>query len=117
MEDRYHYRFWSQVARWMAYQRNMARGEGMRLFYTPDHPRQGTTVLFHANVMDSTGEPLESGEVVLQVVDPSGKTETVRMTPERGNWGLFSGSYEARAAGEHRLKLTILYHSDNCVSF
>ncbi len=106
VEDRYHYRFWSQVARWMAYQRNMARGEGMRLFYTPDHPRQGTTVLFHANVMDSTGEPLESGEVVLQVVDPSGKTETVRMTPERGNWGLFSGSYEARAAGEHRLKLT-----------
>ncbi len=106
VEDRYHYRFWSQVARWMAYQRNMARGERMRLFYSPDHPRQGTTVVFHANVMDAAGEPLEKGEIVLRIVDPSGKTETVRMTPERGDWGLFSGSYQARSAGEHQLKLT-----------
>ena len=27
VEDKYHYRFWSQVARWMSYQRNMAAGE------------------------------------------------------------------------------------------
>ena len=33
VEDKYHYRFWGQVARWMAYQRNMASDELMRLFY------------------------------------------------------------------------------------
>ena len=27
VEDKYHYRFWGQVVRWMAYQRNMAKGE------------------------------------------------------------------------------------------
>ena len=32
VEDRYHYRFWGQVARWMAYQRQMAEGQSMRLF-------------------------------------------------------------------------------------
>ncbi len=26
VEDKYHYRFWGQVVRWMAYQRNMAKG-------------------------------------------------------------------------------------------
>ena len=34
VEDRYHYRFWGQVARWMAYQRTMAQGQSMRLFFT-----------------------------------------------------------------------------------
>ena len=32
VEDKYHYRFWGQVVRWMAYQRNMSQGEKMRLF-------------------------------------------------------------------------------------
>ena len=31
VEDKYHYRFWGQVVRWMAYQRNMAKGATMRL--------------------------------------------------------------------------------------
>ncbi len=39
VEDKYHYRFWGQVVRWMAYQRNMAKGETMRLYYVPDQPR------------------------------------------------------------------------------
>ncbi|MGV3531356.1 MAG: hypothetical protein ACO1QR_03230, partial [Chthoniobacteraceae bacterium] len=38
VEDKYHYRFWGQVVRWMAYQRNMSQGEKMRLFYSPDRP-------------------------------------------------------------------------------
>ena len=39
VEDKYHYRFWGQVVRWMAYQRNMAKGETMRLYYAPDQPQ------------------------------------------------------------------------------
>ena len=39
VEDKYHYRFWGQVVRWMAYQRNMAKGETMRLYYVPDQPQ------------------------------------------------------------------------------
>ncbi len=42
VEDKYHYRFWGQVARWMAYQRNMASDELMRLFYSPDRPAPAT---------------------------------------------------------------------------
>ena len=52
VEDKYHYRFWGQVVRWMAYQRNMAKGETMRLYYVPDQPRMNQTSALHANVMD-----------------------------------------------------------------
>ena len=52
VEDKYHYRFWGQVVRWMAYQRNMAKGETMRLYYVPDQPKMNQTLALHANVME-----------------------------------------------------------------
>ncbi len=52
VEDKYHYRFWGQVVRWMAYQRNMAKGETMRLYYIPDQPKLNQTLALHANVME-----------------------------------------------------------------
>ena len=39
VEDLYHYRFWGQVARWMSYQRNMAAGSRIRLYYAPERPK------------------------------------------------------------------------------
>ena len=63
VEDKYHYRFWGQVVRWMAYQRNMAKGETMRLYYVPDQPKLNQTLSLHANVMEQSGEPLPGGEV------------------------------------------------------
>ena len=44
VEDKYHYRFWGQVVRWMAYQRNMAKGETMRLYYSPEQPQVRQTI-------------------------------------------------------------------------
>ena len=79
VEDKYHYRFWGQVARWMAYQRRMAEGELMRLFFSPDRPQAGDVVTFHANVAGASGEPLQQGLVVVQVIAPSGKAESIRL--------------------------------------
>ncbi len=56
VEDRYHYRFWGQVVRWMAYQRNMAEGQSIRLIYSPDRPKQDESITLQANVMTSTGD-------------------------------------------------------------
>ena len=44
VEDKYHYRFWGQVVRWMAYQRNMAKGETMRMYYSPEQPQVRQTI-------------------------------------------------------------------------
>ena len=104
VEDLYHYRFWGQVARWMAYQRGMASGERMRLFYSPDRPQRGDVVTLNANVMNSSGEPLQAGHVLVQITAPSGKVESVRLTPT-GDWGLYTNSFEAEEEGNYELKL------------
>ncbi len=107
VEDKYHYRFWGQVARWMAYQRNMASDERMRLFYSPDRPRSGDTLTLNANVMSVGGEPLQSATVIVQIAAPSGRIETVRLQPGgEEQWGLFTGTFTPAEPGEHRLSMT-----------
>ena len=105
VEDKYHYRFWGQVARWMAYQRNMAQGQLVRLYYTPDRPRTGDTVTLHANVMGLGGEPLQQAAVVVEITGPSGKSQSIRLAPSGAEWGLFTGTYTATEAGKHQLTL------------
>ena len=107
VEDKYHYRFWGQVARWMAYQRNMASGELMRLFYSPDRPRSGDTLTLNANVMSIGGEPLQSANVIVQITAPSGKVDSVRLQPGgEDQWGLFTGSFDPTEPGEHKIVMT-----------
>jgi hypothetical protein len=105
VEDKYHYRFWGQVVRWMAYQRNMAKGETMRLFYTPDQPQIRQTLTFTAHVMDKGGEPLQKGDVIARMVSPAGKTETVRLLAEGDQWGVFQGRYVPTEAGKHQVTI------------
>lgn len=104
VEDKYHYRFWSQVARWMAYRRQMAQGESMRLFYSPDRPHVDDAVTLNANVNDPLGAPLDRGSVVVQAVSPSGKTQTIRLQPGEGDAiGLFTGAFTPKESGNYRL--------------
>jgi hypothetical protein len=105
VEDKYHYRFWGQVVRWMAYQRNMAKGETMRLYHVPDQPRAHQTLTLHANVMDRGGEPLKDGDVSARVTAPSGKAEVVRFTSAGDEWGEYTARFDAAEPGKHTLVL------------
>jgi hypothetical protein len=106
VEDKYHYRFWGQVVRWMAYQRNMVKGETMRLYYSPDQPQVRQTLALHANVMERNGEPLSKGDVIARITAPSGKAETVRFTSTGEEWGVFHGRFTAAEPGKHEVTLT-----------
>jgi uncharacterized membrane protein len=107
VEDKYHYRFWGQVVRWMAYQRNMAKGESMRFYYSPDQPVIGQTLTLRANVMETNGEPLLSGEVTAKIQAPSGKFQVVRMISGGvDSWGSFEGRYAVEEPGSHSVILT-----------
>lgn len=109
VEDKYHYRYWGQVARWMAYQRNMASDSLMRLFYSPDRPRSGDTLTLNANVMSVGGEPLAAATVIVEVTTPGGKIESLRLQPGgQEQWGLFTSSYRPDEPGEYKLKMTCL---------
>jgi hypothetical protein len=105
VEDKYHYRFWGQVVRWMAYQRNMAKGETMRLYYSPDQPQVRQTLALNANVMEKNGEPLSKGDVTARITAPSGKTETVRFTSNGEEWGVFQSRFTAAEPGKHKVVL------------
>jgi hypothetical protein len=105
VEDKYHYRFWGQVVRWMAYQRNMVKGETMRLYYSPDQPQVRQSLALHANVMERNGEPLAKGDVIARITAPSGKVETVRLTSAGEEWGVFHGRFIAAEPGKHEVTL------------
>ncbi len=105
VEDKYHYRFWGQVVRWMAYQRNMAKGETMRLYYVPDQPQMNQTLTLHANVVEPGGEPLHNGDVTARIIEPSGKTEVVRFASAGDEWGVFTGRYQPTEPGKHTITL------------
>jgi hypothetical protein len=105
VEDTYHYRFWGQVVRWMAYQRNVAKGETMRLFYVPDQPQMRQTLTLHANVTERGGEPLQKGDVTARITAPSGKVELVRLNSTGDEWGVFTGRFNAEEPGKHQVQL------------
>jgi hypothetical protein len=106
VEDKFHYRFWGQVVRWMAYQRNMAKGETMRMYYSPEPPQVRQTIALSANVSERGGEPLSQGDVTARIVAPSGKGETVRFTSSGDEWGAFTARYSAQEPGRHEVTLS-----------
>jgi len=107
VEDKYHYRFWGQVARWMAYQRNMSEGELLRLFYSPDRPKAGGVVTLNVNAISAGGEPLQQATVIAQLVSPSGKTQSLRLASAGGEaWGLFSGNFTPLEGGSYQVIVT-----------
>jgi hypothetical protein len=108
VEDKYHYRFWGQVVRWMAYRRNMAKGERMSLSFAPEQPELGQSIALDARVATSSGEPLSQGEVVARITPPSGDVETVRFLPPvgEGEWGVFAASFTPTEPGSHEVILS-----------
>ncbi len=103
VEDRYHYRFWSQVVRWMAHQRHLSEKEGIRLTYSPESPQIGDTVYLQSAVLDSGGFPLEEGLVTASVTAPSGRTEQIQFSPVDGGWGVFKSSFGVQEGGKYKI--------------
>jgi uncharacterized membrane protein len=105
VEDKYHYRFWGQVIRWMAHQRHLAQGERIRLSFSPETPRIGDTVSLLATMFDEAGFPVTKGNVSARITTPSGAAERLDLTPVPGGWGVFKGEYTPRGSG--RLHITV----------
>ena len=108
VEDKYHYRFWGQVARWMSYQRNMASGQRIRVFYTPERPSPGDTVTLHANAFDKNGAPLSEGKVTLNLTAPGGTTRTLDLAKDDNAWGSFTGRFAIDTPGAWKLSASIV---------
>ncbi len=106
VEDLYHYRFWGQVARWMSYQRNMASGQRVRLFYNPERPEPGATVTLNANAFDPNGAPLKEGSVFVDITSPDGRSQRIELQKNATAWGAYSGRFKADLPGAWKLRAT-----------
>jgi len=107
VEDLYHYRFWGQVARWMSYQRNMAAGERIRLYFTPDRPKPGDTVTMNANAFDQYGAPLEKGDVFIDITSPEGQSKRISLDEAGNAWGSYSGRFKISQPGAWKIEAVI----------
>ena len=104
VEDLYHYRFWGQVARWMSYQRNMAAGQHLRLFFNPERPEPGTTLNLNANAFDPNGAPLKNGSVTIDLTAPDGRNQRLELQKNASAWGAFSGRFKLDLPGTWKIR-------------
>ena len=105
VEDKFHYRFWSQVARWMAHKRHLAEKEGIRLSFTPETPKVGDRVFMQATVLDEAGFPLEDEEVNGEIISPGGQGEQLELTEVEGGWGVYSTEFLPQEGGAYQIKI------------
>ncbi len=116
VEDKFHYRFWSQVARWMAHKRHLAEKEGIRLSYTPETPKVGDRVFLQATVLDEAGFPLENGEVKGEITWPSGDgdqldSDQLEITEDEGGWGVYSAEFLPQEGGPFGITISAPEHN------
>ncbi len=107
VEDLYHYRFWGQVARWMSYQRNMAAGERVRVYFTPERPEPGATVTLNANAFDAQGAPLKDGRVIIDLTAPDGRVKRLDLGKSEEGWGAFNGRFKVDLPGTWKIRAVV----------
>ncbi len=100
VEDKYHYRFWSQVARWMSYRRNISAGSRIRLFAVPETPEPGDTVNLTAMASDAYGSPMSNGEIMADITRPDGHISRIQLRPLENTWGSYGGSFKIDSPGQ-----------------
>jgi hypothetical protein len=106
VEDKFHYRFWGQVVRWMAHQRHLSEKDGVRLSYSPETPQAGDTVFLQATVLDQSGFPVDKGPVTGKVTSPTGRTERLDFSQIEGGWGVFKSGFMAQEAGRYSVEIS-----------
>ena len=104
-EDKYHYRFWSQVVRWMSHKRHLAHNQGIRLFYSPETPRVNEDVIVHATLFDALGFPVSSKSVSATLASPSGREEFINLSASDQRWGTFQGLFRPTEAGAYTITI------------
>jgi hypothetical protein len=104
VEDRYHYRFWGQVVRWMSHKRHMAQGTGLRLAFSPENPQVSENLFMQATLVDLTASNQE--RLSAKIVAPSGKTERLDFSLVEGGWGVHQANFVPQEGGKFKLTIS-----------
>ncbi|MCM8543176.1 MAG: hypothetical protein NE328_23105 [Lentisphaeraceae bacterium] len=121
VEDKYHYRFWGQVVRWMANKRHMSYSKQVRLFYNPSRVSAGDKVDLQATILDKAGFPKSESVINCKIVGPDKREKQFVMKEEKGGWGLYKGEFSTTVPGDYIVKIisadkTVQYETTIAVS-
>jgi uncharacterized membrane protein len=105
VEDKYHYRFWGQVVRWMSNSRHAAYSENVRLFLSPAVLHLNGTMNLQATIFD--GSPLDKREVEVVMTGPDGNQHKFNLHQKEMGWGTYKGDFKLDQAGEWDLDLMV----------
>jgi hypothetical protein len=105
VEDKYHYRFWSQVVRWMAHGRYLAEKEGIRLITDPERPKVGEKIFLRCIALDKAGFPLENGVVTANVSHSNGLQEKITFSPTEAGPGVYLAEMQAQKQGSLKINI------------
>jgi hypothetical protein len=107
VEDKYHYRFWGQVVRWMSHKRHISSDKNIRLFYNPETPKQGDTVNLQATIHDNSRLPLNGALVNCEIISPDGSKEEFMMNNTDNDWGVYKGEFKTIDAGRYKVRVKV----------
>ncbi|MBT3666849.1 MAG: hypothetical protein HN548_05155 [Opitutae bacterium] len=105
VEDKYHYRFWSQVVRWMAHGRYLAEKEGVRLITDPERPKVGEKIFLRCIALDKAGFPLENGIVTANIFHSDGLQEKITFSPTETGHGVYLAQMQAQNSGALKINI------------
>jgi uncharacterized membrane protein len=107
VEDKYHYRFWGQVVRWMAHKRHLAHNEGIRCFFIPESPHAKNQVSLYATLHNRSGQAVDNANVSVTLKQENSKKRvTFKLHQEKDGWGLYKGTFTPETGGIYELGIT-----------
>jgi len=102
--DKYHYRFWAQVVRWMV-KKHFSEGDPhARLSIDRSECNVGESVEVEAHCLGPDGFPLEDASVWLTVEHINGQSQRLAMDPVPGGWGIYRLDFIPKAPGSYRMR-------------
>ena len=107
--DRYHQRWWNQLARWAMRMPFAMQNEYLQLTTDRSQYAAGTPVLVTARLRDQQGRGVASGDVQVHCrhqLDERFSTRTVSMQPDPSVVGLYRAEITTLPAGEYAVSVT-----------
>ncbi len=99
----YHYRYWSQVVRWMGHRRKQATGIGMFLVVDKERPAMGDTLTVEAIISD-WADMGENEKVEASILLPNNATQPLDFEPVPGGLGNYRAVFRLEQSGVHTIK-------------
>jgi len=106
VEDKYHYRFWGQVVRWMAHKRHLAYNQEIRLFYYPESPIKNDVVSIKATILSKMRNPLKKATVQCRITYPDKSEKLFNLYAESEEWGMYKNSFKAEQSGLYTVEIS-----------